>query len=123
MWLWASLNVSLLCLVGVVSGTSACTYLASTIDGIPIVGSSIALLFFFAVLTCMGISESAVFALGIFIIHISTLVVLSCFAIVFIVRNKFEILRENLFETDYPTVDVAGTMYNISISRASVILV
>ncbi|RHY22996.1 hypothetical protein DYB32_009335 [Aphanomyces invadans] len=94
---------------GVVSGTSACTYLASTFPGIPVVGATVGLLFFFAALTCLGISESAVVALVIFVVHTLTLATLCGLSVWFIVHNRGQLLYANLFETAYPSINLAGT--------------
>ncbi|EQC26208.1 hypothetical protein SDRG_15944 [Saprolegnia diclina VS20] len=105
----ASLAILSYIATGVVSGTSACTYLSSTFPALPVVPSSIGLLFFFAVLTSMGISESAIFALGIFILHTITLVTLCVMSMLYMSRDNFAILYDNLFETSFPDVNVAGT--------------
>ncbi|OQR90523.1 hypothetical protein THRCLA_09308 [Thraustotheca clavata] len=105
----ASLAILSYIATGVVSGTSACTYLSATVPTLSVVPASIGLLFFFAVLTCMGISESAMVALVIFIIHTLTLVVLCVMSVLFMAKNNFSILYENLFQTDFPEVNVAGT--------------
>ncbi|ETV70259.1 hypothetical protein, variant [Aphanomyces astaci] len=104
----ASLAILSYIATGVVSGTSACTYLASTFPGIPIVGSTVGLLFFFAALTCFGISESAVVALGIFVLHTLTLVTLCGLSVWFIFQNRGQQLYANLFETEYPPINLAG---------------
>ncbi|OQR82549.1 hypothetical protein ACHHYP_15868 [Achlya hypogyna] len=105
----ASLAILSYIATGVVSGTSACTYLSSTFPALPVVPSSVGLLFFFAVLTSMGISESAMFALGIFILHTLTLIALCVASIIFMSQNNFSILYDNLFHTDFPDVNVAGS--------------
>ncbi|KAF0691327.1 Aste57867_17415 [Aphanomyces stellatus] len=106
----ASLAILSYIATGVVSGTSACTYLAATFPGVPVVGSTVGLLFFFAVLTSLGISESAIFALGIFVVHTVTLTVLCGLSLWFIIQNKGQLLYQNLFETDFPSINLAGSM-------------
>ncbi|ETW07093.1 hypothetical protein H310_03163 [Aphanomyces invadans] len=105
----ASLAILSYIATGVVSGTSACTYLASTFPGIPVVGATVGLLFFFAALTCLGISESAVVALVIFVVHTLTLATLCGLSVWFIVHNRGQLLYANLFETAYPSINLAGT--------------
>ncbi|RLN93473.1 hypothetical protein BBJ28_00003359 [Nothophytophthora sp. Chile5] len=94
---------------GVVSGTSACNYLASQVPKLPIVPATISLLLFFALLSLIGIAESAAVALVIFLTHAMTLAVLCVLSAVFIVQNDFEILRSN-FDTDFPDINLAGDL-------------
>lgn len=103
----ASLAILSYIATGVVSGTSACNYLASQIPSLPIVPATIGLLFFFSVLSLIGITESAVFALIIFILHSVTLVVLCGLSAYFVVHDDFTILRAN-FATGFPDINVAG---------------
>lgn len=103
----ASLAILSYIATGVVSGTSACNYLASQIPSLPIVPATIGLLFFFSVLSLIGITESAVFALIIFILHSVTLVVLCGLSAYFVVQDDFTILRAN-FSTGFPDINVAG---------------
>lgn len=103
----ASLAILSYIATGVVSGTSACNYLASQIPTLPIVPATIGLLFFFAVLSLIGITESALVALAIFIAHSITLAVLCVFSAIFVFKNDFEILKAN-FSTDFPDINLAG---------------
>ncbi|KAG7402337.1 hypothetical protein PHYBOEH_000045 [Phytophthora boehmeriae] len=103
----ASLAILSYIATGVVSGTSACNYLASHIPSLEIVPATIGLLLFFALLSLVGITESAVVALIIFIIHATTLVALCVLSAVFIVKDDFKILRAN-FGTDFPDINLAG---------------
>lgn len=103
----ASLAILSYIATGVVSGTSACNYLASQIPSLPIVPATIGLLFFFAVLSLIGITESALVALAIFIAHSITLAVLCVFSAIFVFNNGFEILKAN-FSTDFPDINLAG---------------
>lgn len=92
---------------GVVSSTSGVNYLDRQID-IPIVASVVAVLFAFAVLAFMGITESSRVALVIFVHHIVVLAVLLVSCIVFAVQNT-HIFSDNM-QTDFPPVDFAGSM-------------
>ncbi|DBA03426.1 TPA: hypothetical protein N0F65_002834 [Lagenidium giganteum] len=103
----ASLAILSYIATGVVSGTSACNYLASQLTWLPIVPATIGLLLFFAILSLIGITESAMVALAIFVAHTVTLLALCIFSIVFVVRDNFAILQAN-FQTDFPDVNVAG---------------
>lgn len=60
----------------VISAGEASHYAHGLIEGLPIFVSTVALLGFFALLNLVGISESAVVALGIFVIHMVTLTIL-----------------------------------------------
>ncbi|KAF4324214.1 hypothetical protein BBO99_00000070 [Phytophthora kernoviae] len=103
----ASLAILSYIATGVVSGTSACNYLASHVPSLEIVPATIGLLFLFALLSLIGITESAVVALVIFIAHATTLAVLCALSVVFIVKDDFQILRAN-FNTDFPDINLAG---------------
>jgi len=61
----------------VISASEAMHYAHNLWSGLPVFGATVALLCLFAVLNIIGITESAVVALGIFIFHMLTLVVLS----------------------------------------------
>jgi amino acid transporter len=103
----ASLAILSYIATGVVSGTSACNYLASQIPSLPIVHSTVVLLAFFAILSLIGITESAVVALAIFIAHSVTLTVLCISALIFVIKDDFTILKQN-FSTDFPDINLAG---------------
>lgn len=60
----------------VISAGEAMHYLHNLAHGLPIIMATIGLLGFFAFLSVIGITESAVVAIGIFVIHLSTLVLL-----------------------------------------------
>ncbi|KAF0691328.1 Aste57867_17416 [Aphanomyces stellatus] len=104
----AALGILSYVATGVVSGTSACTYLQSLVPSLSIVPASIGLLFFFAVLAIIGIRESAGVAFVIFAVHTATLVALCVTCIYFAIRDKGHLLRANM-QTPYPDIDMAGT--------------
>ena len=60
----------------VISAGEAMHYLHNLAHGLPIILATIGLLGFFAFLSVIGITESAVVAIGIFVIHLTTLVLL-----------------------------------------------
>ncbi|ETV70257.1 hypothetical protein, variant [Aphanomyces astaci] len=113
----AALGILSYVATGVVSGTSACTYLQSLVPSLPIVHASVGLLFFFALLSIIGIRESAGVALVIFVVHTTTLIVLCGMSVVFLIQDKAAILRAN-FHADYPDVSVAGATVPGSLSTA-----
>lgn len=103
----ASLAILSYIATGVVSGTSACNYLASHVPSLEIVPATVGLLLLFALLSLIGITESAVVALVIFIAHATTLAVLCVLSAVFILKDDFQILRAN-FDTGFPDINLAG---------------
>ncbi|CAK5054202.1 unnamed protein product [Aphanomyces euteiches] len=113
----AALGILSYVATGVVSGTSACTYLQSLVPSLSIVPASIGLLFLFAVLAIIGIRESAGVALVIFIFHATTLIALCVLSLVFVVKDKAAILDSN-FNKPYPDINVAGSMVHGSLGTA-----
>ena len=92
---------------GVVSGTSACNYLTSHVLSMEVVPATIGLLLLFALLSLVGITESAVVALVIFIAHATTLAVLCLLSMAYVVKDDFRTLQAN-FATDFPDINLAG---------------
>eukprot|EP00455_Lapot_gusevi_P011346 TRINITY_DN1521_c0_g1_i4.p1 TRINITY_DN1521_c0_g1~~TRINITY_DN1521_c0_g1_i4.p1 ORF type:complete len:707 (+),score=215.07 TRINITY_DN1521_c0_g1_i4:132-2252(+) len=87
---------------GVVSAASAVTYFSNIWHDAPIAAGTIVLLGFFALLTLIGISESARTALLIFVIHMITLAVLLVTAAVYVARNGFHMLSHNASAVSQP---------------------
>ncbi len=79
----------------VISANEAIHYLHHLIPAMPIIIATIVLLGAFAALVIGGISESAKVAIGIFLFHLSSLVILSGFIIFYLVRNGVGIFVEN----------------------------
>ncbi len=77
----------------VISAKTAVAYAAS-LTAIPIIPVTIGVLAFFMLLTIMGISESAKAALGIFIVHMTSLIVLVVFGGIYAVGHP-EIFSSN----------------------------
>jgi len=71
----------------VISANEAIHYLHHIFPMMPIIITTIVLLGIFAVLAIIGISESAKVAIGIFIFHLSSLVILSGFIIYFLINT------------------------------------
>jgi amino acid transporter len=82
----------------VISAGEAMHYAHNLWHGLPVFGATIAVLGVFAVLNIIGISESAVVALAIFIFHIGTLVILSVACLITLIRHP------QLFVTNFATV-------------------
>ncbi|MFT6883606.1 MAG: amino acid transporter [Marinoscillum sp.] len=79
----------------VISANEAIHYLHHLIPALPIIMATIVLLVFFSMLTIGGVSESAKVAIGIFIFHLSSFVILSAFIIFFLLSNGVELFIEN----------------------------
>lgn len=79
----------------VISANEAIHYLHHIIPALPIIISTIVLLAVFAILAIGGISESAKVAIGIFLFHLFSLVILSGFIIYFLSQNGVEIFFKN----------------------------
>ncbi|GAB9472411.1 Transmembrane protein [Globisporangium polare] len=103
----ATLGIISYLATGVVSGTSALQYLNTQVE-LPIVSSTVALLFTFALLSIIGIAESASVALVIFALHVVTLTMLSGCSGYYAIMHP-HVLLENL-KTDFPSVNVAGDL-------------
>lgn len=79
----------------VISANEAIHYLHHLIPSIPIIIATIGLLVFFSGLTIGGVSESAKVAIGIFLFHLSSFVLLSGFIIYFLLNSGIGIFIEN----------------------------
>ncbi|CAN0073874.1 unnamed protein product, partial [Ectocarpus fasciculatus] len=93
---------------GVVSAATAISYLQTLIPAAGLMTCTIGLLFFFACLMTMGISESAGVALGMFVVHVFTLTAVCVLSACYAFYNV-TILKENL-QQDFPEVVVGGTV-------------
>ena len=79
----------------VISGNEAIHYLHHLIPSMPIIISTILLLAFFALLTIGGITESSKVAIGIFLFHLISLMILSVFIVYYLSRNGIVLFAEN----------------------------
>ena len=91
----ATLTILSYMATAVISGSEALHYLHHIIPHFNVFLMTLALLFFFLMLTIMGISESAIVALIIFVVHLATMLLLFIFSFIFIANNGFDLLREN----------------------------
>ncbi|KAL8000762.1 putative amino acid/polyamine transporter I [Plasmopara halstedii] len=103
----ASLAILSYIATGVVSGTSACNYLAAHVPSLQIVPATIGLLFLFSILSLIGITESAIVALVIFMTHSMTLTVLCVLSAIYVIKDDFRTLQAN-FDTTFPDINLAG---------------
>ncbi len=79
----------------VISANEAIHYLQHLITSLPIIISTIVLLGVFALLTIGGITESAKVAIGIFLFHLFSFIILSTFVIFFLSQNGIDIFFQN----------------------------
>jgi len=79
----------------VISASEAMHYAHVIWPGLPVINATIGLLAVFMVLTIVGITESAVVAIGIFIVHLCTLTLLLVFGTAFIFSHGLETLHIN----------------------------
>ncbi len=79
----------------VISANEAIHYLHHLIPSMQIIIATIILLSFFALLTIGGITESAKVAVGIFLFHLISLLILSVFIIYFLTNNGIGLFLEN----------------------------
>ncbi|MBC7556986.1 MAG: APC family permease [Chryseobacterium sp.] len=79
----------------VISASTAMHYLHEIVPAINVNYATFGLLLFFLGLTILGITESSIVALVIFIFHLSVMLLLIIFCSVFIANNGFSILYNN----------------------------
>jgi amino acid transporter len=91
----ATLTILSYMATAVISANEAIHYLHYIVPSMPIVLATIGLLGVFALLTIGGITESAKVAIGIFLFHLSSLLILSGFIIYFLLQNGFGTFFEN----------------------------
>lgn len=105
----AALGIISYLATGVVSATSALHYLNSTqLVVAPIVPGAVALLLAFALLSLVGIGESAAVALAIFVAHVLTLALLAGCSIYFVIAHDGgQTLMKN-WHTPLPAVQIAA---------------
>lgn len=91
----ATLTILSYMATAVISANEAIHYLHHLIPSMPIIIATVGLLLFFALLTIGGITESAKVAVGIFLFHLVSLVVLTFFIIFYLSQNGIDILFKN----------------------------
>ncbi|OQS06117.1 transmembrane protein [Thraustotheca clavata] len=104
----AALTIISYLATGVVGAVSASDYLKAQVTDLSTIHSAIGILFTFAVLNFLGMAESSVIALLIFITHIITLCILIAGSIVYTIKNP-EVFKVNM-ESDLPAVDFCGSL-------------
>ena len=91
----ATLTILSYMATAVISANEAIHYLHHIIPSMPIIIATIALLSLFAFLAIGGITESAKVAIGIFLFHLSSLVILTVFIVIFLIKNGAGMFFEN----------------------------
>jgi amino acid transporter len=81
---------------GVVSGGDACQYLQTVWEELPVKWATIALLALFALLTVMGITDSARVAFAIFSVHCGVLLALVVASVIHVGKHGFHVFHDNL---------------------------
>lgn len=91
----ATLTILSYMATAVISANEAIHYLHHLIPSMSILITTVILLSFFMLLTIIGITESAKVAVGIFIFHLTSLLVLSTFIIYFLFNNGIGLFLDN----------------------------
>ena len=91
----ATLTILSYMATSVISANEAMRYFHDIINQTPVIMSTVAVLLLFAILTILGIRESARVATGIFIFHLVSLMVLSLFIGAYLIRNGFNQFSAN----------------------------
>ncbi len=91
----ATLTILSYMATAVISANEAIHYLHHLFTSIPIIIGTICLLAVFAVLAIIGITESAKVAIGIFLFHLTSLIILSGFIIYFLATHGISTFFEN----------------------------
>ena len=91
----ATLTILSYMATAVISGNEAMHYLHHLIPSLPVIIATIVLLFIFAVLVIQGISESSKVAIGIFVFHLFSLIILTGFILFYFFQHGFSQFLEN----------------------------
>lgn len=91
----AALTILSYMATAVISASEAMHYLASILTGLPVGYATVFVLLCFTGLAILGIGESAIVAVVIFIIHLATLTILVLVAIWFIITHGLDIFHLN----------------------------
>ncbi len=91
----ATLTILSYMATAVISGNEAMHYLGAIFSSLAVIKATIILLCLFAILTIMGITESAKVATAIFFFHLGSLLVLAIFTITYLVKNGFGQFMQN----------------------------
>lgn len=91
----ASLTLLSYMATAVISANEAMAYLKNIVPHLPVILATVGLLAIFMGLVIIGIGESSKVAIGIFIFHLSSLVLLSSFSGIYIFEHGWQVFTEN----------------------------
>jgi len=91
----ATLTILSYMATSVISGNEAMNYLHDIFTTLPVIMATVILLLLFGILTILGITESAKVATVIFLFHLSSLVLLTFFIAIYLMKNGFNQFFEN----------------------------
>jgi amino acid transporter len=91
----ATLTILSYMATSVISANEAIHYIHRLIEFIPIIPATIGLLAIFALLAILGIKESSQVASGIFVFHLTSLVVLTVSIFIYLLKNGFATFTQN----------------------------
>jgi amino acid transporter len=91
----ASLTLLSYMATAVISANEAMAYLKNIVPHLPVILATVGLLAIFMGLVIIGIGESSKVAIGIFIFHLSSLVLLSSFAGIYLFEHGWQVFTEN----------------------------
>jgi len=91
----ATLTILSYMATSVISANEAMHYLQEIVNGIDIIMATIILLSLFALLSIIGITESSIVAIAIFIFHLVSMIVLSISIAYFLFNNGLNVFLEN----------------------------
>jgi amino acid transporter len=91
----ATLTILSYMATAVISANEAIHYFHHLVPQIPVIISTVVLLCFFAILTIGGITESAKVAIGIFLFHLTSLLLLAGFIVYYLFQNGIHTLIDN----------------------------
>ena len=91
----ATLTILSYMATSVISANEAMHYLQEIVNGIDIIKATIILLSLFALLSIIGITESSIVAVAIFIFHLVSMIVLSISIAYFLFNNGLNVFLEN----------------------------
>ncbi len=91
----AALTILSYMATAVISATEAMKYLGSLWSSLPIIIATVVLLFLFMMLVISGITESSRVAIGIFLIHLTSLSVLVIFSAYYFISHGFDTFLAN----------------------------
>ena len=94
----------------VISASEAMHYLHEIFHYLPVMIATLVLLFLFLCLTIIGISESAIVALIIFLFHLAAMLLLICTSIYFILKNGTAVFHNN-FSLPIRGGNLAGALF------------